>query len=412
MKVSLRVLVMLMRVCQTGLAKVWYCTSHEVSLPVGAQLRAMEFSVTWETTTNFNVGLEFSLFKSRLRGSFDLYTKKTTDMLFWVNIPESFGATGIYRNIGDIRNTGFELTLSGDIIRNKNFNWNVTMNMANNTTKILSLPPTKTQVNGGFSQSENNIQCWYEEGKSLYNAFIPEFAGIYTEDTYTMTGDATYDASKAGMALYWMDTNLVETDEDGNTSMNTSKPGQAHDKATTDWNMASYYEQGSILPSITGGFSTSVRIYDFDIAASFDYQLGGKIYDHRYSNLMSPVASAGNGQTYHKDVFDSWSASNMGSDIPRFQYYDKYTASTSDRFLTNASYLNFQSFTVGYTLPKSLTQKINISKVRVYVQGENLYFWSKRKGLDPRFNFLATNQYGVNAYSPCRTVMGGIQVQF
>ena len=369
--------------------------------------------ITWETTTNFNVGLDFSLFKGRLSGSFDVYSKKTTDMLFWVNIPESFGATGYYSNIGDVRNSGLELTLSADIIRSKNYNWNVTLNMAHNSTKILKLPPTKIQVNGGFSQSENNIQCWYEEGKSLYNAFIPEYAGVYTESTYQLTGDETYDPKKAGVALYWMDESLLEYDEDGNVSgMNTSKPGQAHTKATDDWNMASYYEQGSVLPDLTGGFTTSARIYNFDFSATFDYQLGGKIYDHRYSNLMSPVASKGNGQTYHKDVFDSWSAVNTGTDIPRFQYYDQYTASTSDRFLTNASYLNFQSFTVGYTLPKSLTQKLSISKIRVYVQGENLYFWSKRKGLDPRFNFLATNQYGVNAYSPCRTVMGGVQVQF
>ena len=368
--------------------------------------------ITWETTTNFNIGMEFSLLKGRLSGSLDFYNKKTSDMLFWVNIPESFGATGYYNNIGDIRNTGIELVLSGDIIRQKNFNWNVTMNLAHNSTKILKLPPTKTQVNGGFSQSENNIQCWYEEGKSLYNAFIPEFAGIYTESNFNITGDETYDASKAGMALYWMDESLIEKDEDGNESMNTSKPGQDRTKATTDWNMATYYEQGSVLPKVSGGFSTTARIYDFDISATFDYQLGGKIYDHRYSNLMSPVASSGNGQTYHKDVLDSWTVANPNSGIPRFQYYDKYTASTSTRFLTSASYLNFQSFTVGYTLPKSLTQKINISKIRVYVQGENLCFWSARKGLDPRYNFLATNSNGVNAYSPCRTVMGGIQVQF
>ena len=109
---------------------------------------------------------------------------------------------------------------------------------------------------------------------------------------------------------------------------------------------------------------------------------------------------------------DSWSPENKDSDIPRWQYADQYTAARSTRFLTNASYLNFQSFTVGYTIPKHLSSKIHLSKIRIYCQGENLYFWSKRKGLDPRYSFAGTNSGGVNAYSPARTIMGGIQVSF
>ena len=86
-------------------------------------------------------------------------------------------------------------------------------------------------------------------------------------------------------------------------------------------------------------------------------------------SLMSNVATAGNGQTYHKDVMKSWSKDNTGSNIPRWQFNDLYTASRSTRFLTNASYLNFQSFTIGYTIPKSVTSRIKLSKVRIYCQG-------------------------------------------
>ena len=171
-------------------------------------------------------------------------------------------------------------------------------------------------------------------------------------------------------------------------------------------------DQGTMLPDITGGFSTTLKLYDFDLSATFDYQIGGKLYDNRYMSLMTNVATSGNGQTYHKDVMKSWTAENPTSDIPRWQYYDSFTASRSTRFLTNASYLNFQSFTVGYTLPKRLTQTLKLSKVRIYCQGENIYFWSKRQGLDPRYSFAGTNSGGVNAYSPARTIMGGIQVSF
>ena len=354
--------------------------------------------ITWETTTNFNVGVEWSMWKGRFTGNLDFYTKKVADQLFWLSIPESFGTRGYYGNLGDIRNTGVELVVSGDVVRTKNIVWNITANLSHNTTKILKLPETKTKVNGGFRESDSgsNSSMWYEEGEPLYNMMLPEFAGV----------------DENGRALYWMDTDLIEVDDQGKETMNTAKPGKKHSETTTDWNMASYYAQGTMLPDITGGFSTTLKLYDFDLSATFDYQIGGKLYDNRYMSLMTNVATSGNGQTYHKDVMKSWTAENPNSDIPRWQYYDSFTASRSTRFLTNASYLNFQSFTVGYTLPKRLTQTLKLSKVRIYCQGENIYFWSKRQGLDPRYSFAGTNSGGVNAYSPARTIMGGIQVSF
>ena len=225
---------------------------------------------------------------------------------------------------------------------------------------------------------------------------LPEFAGV----------------DEKGQALYWQDTSLLVTDDSGNLTMTTTKPGTKRDQTTTDWNMATYYAQGTTLPDVTGGFSTTVKIFDFDLSATFDFQIGGQLYDNRYMSLMTNVATSGNGQTYHKDVMNSWSKENTGSNIPRWQYADLYTSARSTRFLTNASYLNFQSFTVGYTIPKRLTSKLYLSKIRIYCQGENLYFWSKRKGLDPRYSFAGTNSGGVNAYSPARTIMGGIQVSF
>jgi TonB-linked SusC/RagA family outer membrane protein len=392
-----------------GLSNNWYFTDR-YSLTKGDGTMLPTFAaygnpdITWETTTNLNVGLEWSFWKGRLTGSFDFYNKNIADMLFWISIPESFGATGYYGNLGDIRNRGVELVLSGDIIRTKDFTWNVTANLAHNTTKIKKLPESKTLVNGGFDQSENNISMWYQVGKSLYNGFMPEYAGVNDE----------------GKPLFYVDTDLMTlVDDKGSAtdpanweSMNTSKPGKNRNATTDDWNYATYYEQGSVLPKLNGGFSTTIKVLDFDLSATFDYQLGGKIYDHRYADLMSPVGTSGNGQTYHADVLKSWTVNNPNTDIPRFQYGDLYTGSTSTRFLTSATYLNFQSFTLGYTLPKSLTSQIGISKLRVYAQGENICFWSKRKGLDPRYNFMATNSVGVNAYSPLRTIMGGIQLSF
>ena len=356
--------------------------------------------ITWETTTSINLGLEWSLFKGRLTGGIDFYNKKVTDLLFWLSIPESYGSRGYYGNLGDIRNRGVELTLSGDVIRTHDITWNISANLAHNQTRILKLPEDKTANYGGFSQSDgglslggqNMLSFWYEEGKPLYNSIIPEYAGV----------------NEKGEALYWVDQNFEDA------SSKSAQPGVNHDYTTTDFNKATYYEQGSIMPKVSGGFSTTLKLYNVDISATFDYQLGGKIYDFAYASLMNPITSTSNGQTLHKDILNSWTPENTTSDIPRFQYADLYIGggTRSSRFLTSASYLNFQSFAVGYTFPKSLTQKIKINKLRIYAQGENLCFWSARRGLDPRYSFVDTPSSGSSVMSPLRTIMGGVQVSF
>lgn len=339
--------------------------------------------ITWETTTNINVGVEFNLFKNRLTGSIDYYNKKTTDLLFWLSVPESAGSRGYYGNIGDIRNSGVELSLQGSVIRTKNFDWSLQFNISHNKDEILKLPESKTTENGGFT--ENSM--WYKEGGPLYNQFRPEYAGV----------------NEKGEATYWVDAKLGEGV--------TNRPGKNRDYTTTNPNNATKYEQGSSLPDAFGGFGTSISAYGFDLSVSFDYQLGGQIYDSQYSGLMSNIADAGGaGSAIHKDVLKAWSPNNVSSNIPRMQYGDQYTAAASNRWLTSASYLNFQSFTVGYTLPKKVLTNLGLSKLRVYATGENLCFWSARKGLDPRYSYSSSES--INVYSPVRTIMGGIQLTF
>ena len=343
-------------------------------------------NITWETTTNLNVGVEFSLWKGRLSGNVDVYTKKTSDLLFWLSVPESAGTRGYYGNMGDIRNTGVELALTGSIIRSRNMDWSVSANISHNKTKILSLPEAKIAGNGGFIETNSTGfgQNWFAEGEPLYNAICVEYAGV----------------NERGEATYWIDEEMNGI---------TSRPAKNHSYTTTNPNEASKYAQGSILPKAFGGFNTTLRLHDFDFSMSFDYQLGGKITDYRYASLMTPKETGPGGSNFHKDYIKSWSPNNTSSDIPRWQYGDKYSVfASSDRFLTNASYLNFQSFTVGYTLPEKLLK--NVAKIRIYAAGENLCFWSARKGFDPRNSFDGNTS--VAPYSPVRNISGGIQLTF
>ena len=343
--------------------------------------------ITWETTTNFNIGTEFSFFKGRLSGSFDFYTKKTSDLLFWLRVPESQGTRGYYSNVGDLRNTGVELTLTGHIIRTKDLDWSVTTNLSHNKTKILKLDSTSKNQYGGFSQTSDMsyTMYWYKEGGPLYNGFMHKYAGV----------------NEKGEALYWVD-------EDVSESEITGRPGKKLSYTTTKAAEASNYETGSLLPKVFGGLSTTITYKGFDATLSFDYQIGGKVYDMKYAGLMSPMTSnSSGGGAIHKDYIKSWSPNNTSSNLPRWQYGDSEGSDLSDRFLTNAGYFNFQSFTVGYTFPKNWIPYF--SKIRIYCSGENLGFISARKGLDPRYSYDGVTG---TSYSPTRNISGGIQLTF
>ncbi|MDE6269195.1 MAG: SusC/RagA family TonB-linked outer membrane protein [Muribaculaceae bacterium] len=344
--------------------------------------------ITWETTTNFNFGIEFAVLNNRLSGNIDVYTKKTTDLLFWLSTPETIGYRGYYGNLGDIRNTGIEVALTGSIIRTRDYSWDISLNFSHNATKILSLPPSKVLDRGGFTESKNNIGMWYKVGGPLYNVMLPVYAG----------------PNEQGEATYYVDSSNIDPDTG---KQYVDRPGKLRDEVTTNPNEATYYELGSSLPTLFGGFSTSVRLGRFDASATFDYQIGGKLYDQRYASLMTPTPSGAGGSNFHKDYAKAWTPENTESMIPRWQYGDQYPTARSNRFLTDASYLNFQSFTVGYTLPKFCKE---ISKVRVYVIGENLCFWSKRQGFDPRYAFSGNGS--IPTYSPLRNISGGVQVNF
>ena len=164
------------------------------------------------------------------------------------------------------------------------------------------------------------------------------------------------------------------------------------------------------MPDVYGGFSTSVSAFGFDASIAFTYQLGGLVYDEGYAQFMSSPYGSFAGSNYHKDILNAWSSENTESNIPRLHYDDQYSTGTSDRFLTSASYLNIQNINVGYTLPVDWTKKFGVSSLRVYLACDNVVYWSKRRGLDPRYSFSGSTNFA--NYSPIRTISGGLNVVF
>ena len=331
--------------------------------------------ITWETSYSFNAGFDFNLFHNKLNGSIEYFSRKTTDMLYYMPVSPSNGYSVYPKNVGAIRNNGVEIDLNSDIISNKNIQWNIFANATFVKNKILELAP---ELNGELI-SGSTI---YKEGKSMYQYYLRKYAGVNDE----------------GLALYYMDV----TDKDGNVI------GQ---ETTTNWNLASKYETGDMLPTVYGGFGTTVAAYGFDFSISCAYQLGGRIYDSGYASLMHNGSASRAGQNWHKDILNSWSTTNTNTNVPRVGSgtADTYASSTSDRFLISSNYLDLTNITLGYTLPKSWLSKLDIAALRIYFAADNVALLSKRKGLDPRQSSTSAD---ATRYSPVRTLSGGIKLTF
>ena len=331
--------------------------------------------------TNFNAGFDFDLFRGRLSGSVEYFYRLTSDMLYFVSIPISYGFSGYYDNIGDMRNSGIEFAVNGAVMDRKNFRWDAYMNFTHYTNKIIMLPDThkNREIDGYFGYASGNK--FVAEGLPLNTFLMPKYAGVDKTNGLPMWYKEIYD--------------------DSGNSIGTTM--------TTEYSEASEYLCDDPTPKLYGGFGTSFSFHGVDISASFTYSLGGLTYDSGYANYMNPPGGSV-GSNIHKDALKAWTPENKDSDIPRFVYQDQNISASSDRFLVPASYLNFQNAQVGYTIPSSVTSKMKVDKIRVYAACDNIWYWSYRHGLDPRSSFSGGTNYASN--SPVRTITGGINITF
>lgn len=335
--------------------------------------------ITWETSNAFNVGFDFSLWKGKLSGTVEYYNRQTDDMLFNLPVSPSLGYSSIPSNVGSMRNNGFEIDLNYQPVNTKDVTVDIFANVTFGWNKVLELDPSI------MTEDCTGTTCWIRgtyqhirEGKSLYDLFMPVYAGVDEE---------------TGYALYYA------LDDEG-CEYKTPNWNEAR---TTD---SKYFE--NCAPLCYGGFGVNVEAKGIDFSMSFSYQLGGRMIDYGYQDLMGSGSSIG---ALHKDALNAWTINNTQTSVPKLFTAASYSYSNamSDRWLTSSNYLSLNNITLGYTLPKKFTSKLHIDGVRIYAAAENIAVWSARKGFDPRQGLVSSSNY---TYSPVRAISGGINVKF
>ena len=337
-----------------------------------SQLRSPD--LRWETTAQVDIGIDFAFFRDRLSGQIDYYHKNTDDLLLRRSLPATSGYTSVTRNVGSLKNYGWEFSLRSHNLRRRDFSWITDFNISFNRNKVLNIdgPEIAYGVN------------YVIEGEEIGVFKMPEYAGVHP-----MTGDALF----------------FKNDGSGQT--------------TTNYNEAQRVIVGSPNPNFIGGLSNSIVYGSFDVNILLNFVYGNDVYisGGRY---QSANAEWWDNQT--RDQLDRWQQSGDITDVPQTRFDHRNGSQHSSRYLHDGSYLRLRNLNVGYTLPDQIVARAGFSKARLYFTAHNLFTLTNYPGYDPDVNSLGTGTsaqesnviMGIDFYTTpqIRSVLFGIDLSF
>jgi len=326
----------------------------------------------WEQTAQLDVGIDFGFFNSRITGQLDYYIKKTNDLLLNVNLPGNSGFRTQTRNVGELENKGFEIVLNSENLVG-DLKWSTSFNFSVNRNKILDLQGQIIQ--GSFI---NRAQ----EGEPIGIFFSPKYAGVDPAN-----GDALY----------------VLVNSDGTQT------------TTNDYNEATQMKVGDPNPDFIAGLTNTFSYKGIDFSFLFQGVFGNQVYNGG-GIFMSANGDFFDNQT--KDQLRRWQKPGDITDVPQARLFEGNGVGESSRYLSDGSYIRLRTITLGYNLPATLLSKINLTKLRVYVSGQNLLTFTDYQGWDPEVNsdtYAGNNvNQGIDFYSApqAKTVTFGINIGF
>ncbi|WP_405377016.1 SusC/RagA family TonB-linked outer membrane protein [Nonlabens sp. Asnod3-A02] len=298
-------------------------------------------NVRWETVKTLNLGIDYVMFDQRLRGSIELYNRRTDDLFSPQQISLLNPSSSTNSNVGSIRNNGITFNADYNVVRSNEqdgFNLSVGANLTYNDDEVLDLSPEDGRIDdGGLTV--------LQEGQRVGEFFLAEYAGVNPANGNLLFRD--------------IDGNLTEDIDNADRKFNGS----------------------SLNAKFFGGFNTRASYKNFFFEAQFSFQTGTGLIDNDYDNALD-ANFAGNGNL-SSDILRAWTPDNRITDIPSLSATNINPGANSDRFFVDTSFLKLRFLQLGYNLPKVLTDRSFLESGRIFVNGENLLTWSDFRGSDP-----------------------------
>lgn len=355
----------------------------------------------WETTEQWNVGLDLSFFENdRIRVTADWYLKNTYDLLLQATMPASSGYTSAMMNIGSMRNSGWELSLETLNINHKNFQWNTTFNIAFNRNKVTAL----TQNQYSLFSAVNWDQRFNSQYPYITQVGKPSglMYGYIYEGTYKADDFANGSLLKPGIPY------------SAATGRSNVKPGDPRYKDINGDGVIDDNDRtviGCGQPIHTGGFGNSFYFYGFDVNIFFSWSFGNDILNANRLIFENGNIANLNQLASYTDRYDS--VKNPDSDMPAIGANDMFVYSS--RVVEDGSFLKLRNVSVGYTLPRNVLRKMHFDTMRVYVSADNVWTWTKYSGPDPEVstrNSVLTPGFDWSAYPRSIGVTAGVSFTF
>ena len=367
----------------------------------------------WEKTTTTNIGLDFSILGSRLNASIDWYNNKSSNLLISNKIPSSTGYTTQIQNIGAIRNRGVEIVINAIPVRTKDFTWSSDFNIAFNRSKVEDIYGNAD--NESFIQDyESRMGFKIEKGQPLGQFYGLVYDGIYTTDDFIQNADGTYtlkddvpslkgfnrNSVKPGDAKYKPQPHIQK--EDGTLDIEYDADGHPV------WSTNDRTVIGNAQPDFIGGWNNTFNYKGFDLSVFVNFSVGGDVFNMSTQRFIGPYLANENTvcDMNNRFVLIDPATGKESTDLARLaalnpgqhgdiiwnisQNNKTAISDHSSYYIENGSYLRFSTITLGYTLPKTLTQKFHCSRARVYCTLNNMWTITKYSGYDPEVSATAS----------------------
>ena len=379
--------------------------------------------LTWETTSQADVGLSLSFFDYRFNLNVDYYNKDTRDLLLEVPLPGNAGYDFSFQNLGKVRNEGLEIAFTSTNITSKNFRWSTNFNISFNQNTVLDLGDADEFFVRAIGDNQINNDYVIRVGESLGSVFGHRVAGVYNfQDFVEFDGmsdaDAAAkmraDAKEMGIAYY----DIFYTLKDGVVTTGGStqfRPGMPKFVDTNGDGIVNDDDRtiiGNTLPKHFGGLTNNFSYKNIDLSVLVSWSYGNDIYN---KNLNKGNAQAIPFFNKYRQVRDRWTPDNPNTNIPGIwgDGDGGFTSSAYDTFLEDGSFVRLSNITLGYNLPRTALARIGFRSLRVYASADNLYVWTNYTGYDPEvsvgFNQL-TPGLDVDSYPRQRTFRFGLNV--
>ncbi len=369
-------------------------------------------SIRWESQEQYNVGLDLGFFNGRLNLTVDAYYKKSDDMLMSMQLPSYMGTQGNGSsklqapkgNYGSIENKGLEITLDAHPVQLKNFSWDSNFQISFNKNKLLSLSDTENATLVGYGQW-GDVVCVSEIGKPLYNFYGYKVEGVYKDmdDIQNSAKPAKYPSDgvfSRGNTVWVGDIKYKDVDENGIIDeRDRTDLGSPLPKFTFGWTNTFRYRNLDLSIFLNGSYGNKVMNYNSltltHMNSTWTNQLQGVVSKRARLEPIDPTIVYADGSKWF-DHIDNVRVKNPGTKIPHTSINDPNDNDRiSDRYVEDGSFLRIKNITLGYTFPKALLNKAKIENLRVYVNIQNLYTFTKYTGYDPEVGASTQDSSGL-----------------